>query len=220
MSSTLESMVAATYVRDIDVSRAFYELLGFGEHSTGRAATSGWLALQHGQHRVLLASTTPPLDVPALPLLFYFFYDEVDPVVAALTAAGVPADHVGYPPHALGGEVRLTDPDGNTVLIGQQHRSAGQSLVVQDHADSRFSLLKEAAATIAALGGTTVRCQIGQPDGSGCLAEAEVKLADPGGTAAWACLNHADEVLVTVRGAFIAAQGEAGLTEFLARRHG
>jgi hypothetical protein len=219
MSSTLESMVAATYVRDIDVSRAFYELLGFGEHSTGRAATSGWLALQHGQHRVLLASTRPPLDVPALPLLFYFFYDEVDPVVAALTAAGVPTDHVGYPPHALGGEIRLTDPDGNTVLIGQPQRSAGQRLVPPDQAASRFSLLKEAAATIAALGGTTARCQIGQPDATACPAQAAVKLADPAGHAAWACLNHADEVLVTVRGAFIAAQGEPGLAEFLARRH-
>jgi hypothetical protein len=32
-------MVAMTYVRDIDTSRAFDELLGFREHSAGRAAT-------------------------------------------------------------------------------------------------------------------------------------------------------------------------------------
>jgi catechol 2,3-dioxygenase-like lactoylglutathione lyase family enzyme len=212
-------MVAATYVRDIDTSRAFYELLGFGEHSSGQAATSAWSALRHGQNQVLLASTTPPLDLPGLPLIFYFYYDDVDAVVAVLAGAGVAAEHVGYPPHALGGELRLTDPDGNTVLIGQEQRSAAQSPLTKEQAASRFSLLKEAAATIAALGGTTVRCQVGEPDGTACSAEAQVKLADPGGHAAWACLNHADEVLVSVRGSFLTAQGETGLPEFLALRH-
>lgn len=211
-------MVAATYVRDIGTSRTFYELLGFHEHSSGQAATSAWSALQHGTNQVLLASTTPPLGIPALPLLFYFYFDDVDAVVAALTAAGVPTDHVGDPAHALGGEFRLTDPDGNTVLIGQQQRSAAQAPITQGRAHSRFSLLKEAAATIAALGGTTARCQIGEPNGTACPSEAAVRLADPGGNAAWACLNHADEVLVSVRGAFIAAQGESGLPDFLARR--
>ncbi len=213
-------MIAATYVRDIDKSRAFYELLGFQEHSSGQAATSAWCALEHGTTQVLLASTTPPLGIPGLPLLFYFFFEDVDAVVTALTAASVPADQVGNPPHALGGEFRLTDPDGNTVLLGQPQRSATQSPITQDQALSRFSLLKEAAATIAALGGTTVRCQIGEPNGTACPSEAAVKLADPGGNDAWACLNHADEVLVSVRGAFIAAQGDSGLPDFLARRHG
>jgi hypothetical protein len=45
-----------------------------------------------------------------------------------------------------------------------------------------------------------------------------VKLADPSGSSAWACLDHADEILLMVRGAFIALHGEAGLAEFLAHR--
>ena len=64
-------MVAVTYVRDIGASRAFYELLGFREHSSGRADSSAWLALHRDGHSVLLASTRPPLDIPRLPLLFY-----------------------------------------------------------------------------------------------------------------------------------------------------
>jgi hypothetical protein len=43
-------MVAVTYVRDIDTSRAFYELLGFREHSSGRADTSAWQALHRDGH--------------------------------------------------------------------------------------------------------------------------------------------------------------------------
>jgi predicted lactoylglutathione lyase len=40
MTLAARSMVAATYVRDVEASRAFYELLGFREQSADRAATS------------------------------------------------------------------------------------------------------------------------------------------------------------------------------------
>ena len=90
-------MVAVTYVRDIGASRAFYELLGFGEHSSGRADTSAWLALHRDGHYVLLASTWPPLDIPRLPLLFYSWFDDLDAVLGALDAAGVEVAHTGHP---------------------------------------------------------------------------------------------------------------------------
>jgi catechol 2,3-dioxygenase-like lactoylglutathione lyase family enzyme len=218
VATGLQTMVAATYVRDIDESRAFYELLGFGEHSSGRAATSAWCSLHQGTYQVLLAYTNPPLDVPALPLHFYFFYDDVDATVRGLETAGVAVDHLGFPVHALGGELRLTDPDGNTVLIGQRERSVSQPPLADQAASSRFSLLREAAARVATLSGAEGRCQIGEPAGTPCLRQAEVKLADPSGSSAWACLDHADEILLVVRGAFIALQGETGLAEFLAHR--
>ena len=80
----VQSMVAVTYVRDIDSSRAFYELLGFREHSAGRAATSAWSYLRQDGLSVLLASTRPPLEIPPLPLSFYFFCDDLDAIVAGL----------------------------------------------------------------------------------------------------------------------------------------
>jgi hypothetical protein len=49
---------------------------------------------------------------------------------------------------------------------------------------------------------------------------AEVRLADSSGTAIWACLAHADEVLVTVPGAFVASDEGTGIASFLAFRHG
>jgi hypothetical protein len=103
-------MVAATYVADIDTSRAFDEVLGFQEHSAGKAATSAWSSLSLGRNRFLLASTRPPLDIPPLPLLFYFFFDDLDDVIAALGAAGVEVARMGHPPHALGGEARYWIP--------------------------------------------------------------------------------------------------------------
>lgn len=218
VSPALQGMVAATYVKDLDASRGFYELLGFREGASGRAATSAWSSLRNGLYQVLLASTVPQLDVPPVPLLFYFFFEDVESVTSALQAAGVAADHVGYPAHAPGGELKLIDPDGNTVLIGQQQRSASQPPLREDEAKSRFSLLREAAAVVAAKGGTRHQCQVNDLHGSPCGQQTEVKLADPGGNSAWACLDHADEILVTVRGAFIAAPDETGIADFLASR--
>ena len=213
-------MVAVAYVRDIGASRAFYELLGFREHSSGKADTSAWLALHQGGHYVLLASTRPPLDVPRLPLLFYFWLDDLDAVVGALGAARVEVVHTGHPPHALGGEVKLLDPDGNTILLGQRERSASQPPAGNDEGSPHFSLLKEAAALVEARGGTTVMCQVSDVHGTPCGLLAEVKLADAAGDTVWACLAHGDEILVTVPGAFIASQDEPGIGWFLSGRGG
>ena len=57
--------------------------------------------MQHEEVSVLLTTTWPALEVPALPLLFYF-YEDVEAVVGGLEAAGVPVTRTGHPPHALG----------------------------------------------------------------------------------------------------------------------
>jgi catechol 2,3-dioxygenase-like lactoylglutathione lyase family enzyme len=218
MTPAVRSMVAGTYVRDIDSARAFYELLGFREHSAGRAATSAWSVMQHDEVSVLMTSTRPPLDIPRLPLLFYFFYEDLGAVVRGLGAAGVPVTRTGHPPHALGGEVKVLDPDGNTVLLGQRERSADQEPASDDDVSVRFSLLREAASLVSARGGTSFACQVPNPDRARCANRADVKLADSCGDVAWVCLNHADEILMTVPAAFIASQGEPGIAGFLASR--
>lgn len=237
MSPAVESMIAVTYVRDIDAARAFYELLGFHADSTRRTETAGWLVLRQGEYTVLLTATRPRLEVPALPLLFYFFYPDLEPVLAGLEAAGVEVARLGHAPHAAGGEARVADPDGNTILLGQRLRdsatgedAAGDSAngggatgvraTGEMPAESRFSVLREAAAAVAASGGTPAMCQVGGPGGERCPAPAEVRLADSAGTAVWSCLPHADEVLVMVPGAFVASDERAGIAGFLALRHG
>jgi predicted enzyme related to lactoylglutathione lyase len=219
MAPAVQEMVAATYVRDIDVSRRFYGLLGFDEQSSGKGETSAWSALHQGKYMVLLTSTTPPLEIPRLPLLFYFYFDDVDAAIEQVRGGGVNVLHMGYPPHAEGGEAKLVDPDGNTVLLGQRRRSATQAPVTDD-ASPHFSLLKEAAAVVASRGDSTPVCQVTDIDGNQCGLQASVKLADAAGDSLWACLDHADEILVTVRGAFIASQAEEGIAGYLSRRRG
>jgi catechol 2,3-dioxygenase-like lactoylglutathione lyase family enzyme len=208
------SMIAVTYVNDIDASRAFYELLGLREHSSGKAEVSAWSVMQHEGVSVLLASTGPALDIPALPLLFYFFYDDIEAVIGVLKEAGVPVIRTGHPPHALGGEVKVLDPDGNTVLLGQRERTASQA-PADDEGLIRFSILAEAAALVSARGGAPQACQVTGRDGGPCPDQAEVKLADSLGDSAWVCLPHAEQMLVTVPAAFIASHDGRGIAAFL-----
>ena len=216
MKPVLLRMDAATYVKDIEASRAFYELLGFYQLQSGQGPTSAWSALRNGRDTVLLTSTQPPLPVPQLPLLFYFFFDDLDALLSTLGDAGLKSVHLGHPPHAPGGEAKVTDPDGNTILLGQKERSPNQPPVAEENAQDWFSILKEAAALVQARGGTAAQCEINRT-GKMCSQQAEVKLADSAGHSAWACLPHADEILVTVPGAFIASEDE-GLAAFVSPR--
>jgi predicted enzyme related to lactoylglutathione lyase len=109
------SIVAAAYVNDIDAARAFYRLLGLVKHSSGKAEASAWAVMQHGGCRCCWPRPGRRWTSRRLPLLFYFFYDDVEAVVGVLEQAGVPVIRTGHPPHALGGEVKVLDPDGNTV---------------------------------------------------------------------------------------------------------
>jgi len=95
--------------------------------------------------------------------------------------------------------VKVLDPDGNTVLLGQREPSASQPPAADDGATVRFSLLREAAALVSARGGIGHQCQVRDRQGRPCPNRAEVKLADSMGDRAWVCLVHADEILVTVR---------------------
>ena len=190
-------MVAATYVSDMDASRAFYRLLGFAERSSGKAEASAWSVMPREGVSVLLAPLGRALDIPALPLLFYFFYDDIGVIVGVLEQAGVPVIGTGHPPHALGGEAKVLDPDGNTLLLGQRERPASAAPAA-DEGLIRFSILAEAAALMSARGSAPQDCQASGRDGGRCPGQAEVKLADSLGDSAWFCLPHAEEILVTV----------------------
>jgi catechol 2,3-dioxygenase-like lactoylglutathione lyase family enzyme len=214
------SVVSATYVRDLTKSRAFYGALGFAETSAGSNELSAWSWLHHGDHSLLLVTSTPAVEIPELPLLFYFYVDDLAGATGALQAAGTEVTHVGYPPHALGGEAKTVDPDGNTVLIGQRDHTPSQPDVEESDPSQHFSLLKEAAALARVRVRPKMTCEVGDVERNSCTRPAEVKLADSWGSTAWACIQHAEEALVAAPASFIANHDAKGLGPFLAsRRH-
>jgi hypothetical protein len=225
MPSQVRSVVPVVYVADQARSRAFYRLLGFAVTATGSDAGWQWTLLQSGELSVMLATGTDDVQPDSGPAVIYVVLAALDPVITALTAAGHPVDHLGYRDHAPGGEARATDPDGHGIMLGQPTGMApaegtpgpGAAPAAGDGqpTDTRGGMLRAAADAVARRGGSVRRCEVGLPGGTPCPADAEVKLADSWGDTAWACIRHADEVLVNARGAFIANEDAQGLGQFL-----
>jgi predicted enzyme related to lactoylglutathione lyase len=215
MPGVVSAAVPVCYVRDIDSAREFYELLGFAVQRDGGEGEAQWCYLQCGATTLLIAAVQPPLIQVELPLLIYFYVDDLADVMRRLRDAGRPVEVVGYPDHAPGGEARTTDPDGNVVLCGQRVAGPSDTRPAPTAEQARFSLMQQAAEAVSRRGGAPARCQIGGLGDVGCDNPAEVKLADPWGETVWGCIAHADEALISARSAFIATEDGLGLGPFL-----
>ncbi|SBT42473.1 hypothetical protein GA0070611_1996 [Micromonospora auratinigra] len=207
------------YVADADTARRFYQAFGYSEERTGGDGDARWSYLRCGELTLLLAEVTPRLVDVELPLLIYLYVGDLAATVARLTDAGYTVERAGHPDHAPGGECRTTDPDGNVVVFGQRRAVPEQDRAPDSGQETRFSLIREAAAAVSRRGGAPARCQIGGPRGDACPEPAEVKLADSWGDTVWGCLAHADETLLNARGAFLATEDGTGLAAFLRTRH-
>ena len=215
MTPAAPGMVVAIRVRDVAVSRRFYQALGFLDESGDLASGTACAALRHRECWLLLTETGP-MSRGQRPLLLGLLVDDVDAIVDALRDGGFDVSSSANP-RAPWVRASVPDPEGNTVLIGQ----AAQNLAPPDtsalDAIAGHSLFAETAALLAAET-LTSNCQVRDVDLRPCAQRAAVKLADSAGESVWACLDHADEILVTVRGAFIASHADPGVWSFLARR--
>jgi len=110
-------------VKDIDVSKRFYETLGFS--AFGGDPTQGWLILRNGEHvnglfqgmfEKNILTFNPGWDQAAQPLATF---TDVRELQRRLKAAGIVLD--GEADEATSGpaHLMLSDPDGNAILIDQ-----------------------------------------------------------------------------------------------------
>ncbi|MEU4625797.1 VOC family protein [Actinoplanes sp. NPDC023801] len=218
MHPQVQAAVPVVYVRDLELSRAFYARFGYGEQRAGGESDARWCYLQCGEHTLLLACVQPLLIQVELPLLIYLYVTDLTVVRLNFEQDGYDFELVGYPDHAPGGEMRTRDPDGNVVLIGQRTAVPASSRLAPTVSQARSSLIKQAAEAIHRRGGAPSSCQVPGTDGSHCTHPAEVKLADSWGSTVWSCLSHADEALINASGAFIATEDAGGLGPWLSRR--
>lgn len=214
----IQALVPVVYVNDVPASKAFYGLLGFGEQIGGQDDQWTYSYLLSGQLGILIAAGSAPPGDDHGPVSLYLRTQDLTTVQERLEAAGVAVDHMGYPDHAPGGELRVSDPDNHVIMIGQTTGAAPSGQLDRSRPDDRASILHRSAEALRLRGGTQQRCQIGHVDGSPCTLPADVKLADSWGDSAWSCLPHADEVVVTARGVYLATEDSEGLGRFLAHR--
>ncbi len=112
-------------VKDIEVSKVFYQNLGFSV--VGGEQTQNWLILRNGEHTISLfqgmfegniLTFNPGWDAQCNHLDEYI---DVRQIHKKLKAAGVEITDTNLNDDSGPGHISLVDPDGNAILI-DQHR--------------------------------------------------------------------------------------------------
>ena len=116
----VHALIPYAHVADVERAIGFYRVLGLevvGTHEhEGRLV---WAHLARGEARLMLALADGPFDASQQSVLFYCWSDDLSGLRDALLAAGVDAGAIEPRFYMPGGELRLVDPDGYVVLVGQ-----------------------------------------------------------------------------------------------------
>ncbi len=131
-------LVPFVHVVDVDASLAFYALLGFVPQNVMKDARGRafWARAQSGIGEIMLARADGPIDSEQQAVLFYMYSVDVAALRSHLLASGLrdagaytgaasPTDgpravsHISRPAHMPAGELRIADPDGYVILVGQ-----------------------------------------------------------------------------------------------------
>jgi uncharacterized glyoxalase superfamily protein PhnB len=140
-TGSISHIIPFAHVADVVHSLRFYEALGLQRGSTvTRGDRVVWAELRSGTARLMLAAASGPVRADEQAVLFYMYTDDVRAIRDRLLQSGAEdgsvyrggtfANHpmgmvfdVAHPSHMPDGEVRVHDPDGYVVLIGQHSPS-------------------------------------------------------------------------------------------------
>jgi catechol 2,3-dioxygenase-like lactoylglutathione lyase family enzyme len=133
-ASAVYELVPMAHVADVEQSIRFYALLGFRvRERIPPAGRPHWAWLTAGRGHLMLAAAGEPVTPAQQAILLYLYTEDVVGLRAHLLASGV-ADGgapcgaavappvvyaVTHPPYMQEGEIRVADPDGYCLLIGQ-----------------------------------------------------------------------------------------------------
>lgn len=126
MAPVVNNLIPYAHVSDVPRSVKFYQLLGFRvisrhEHPPGKLL---WAHLEANHGRIMLAQADGPVDAGVQAILFYLYADDVAALRKHLLENSVEVSEIGRPFYMPNGEIRITDPDGYCLLIGQLQPSS------------------------------------------------------------------------------------------------
>jgi catechol 2,3-dioxygenase-like lactoylglutathione lyase family enzyme len=121
MKPTINSLIAMAHVADVQRSADFYSQLGFRVVSTFKndAGVLCWVDLRSGDAALMLTRADAPVIAGQQAVLFYLYADDLIGLRELLIASGVAVSGISYPFYMQKGEIRVEDPDGYVLLIGQ-----------------------------------------------------------------------------------------------------
>jgi len=105
---------------DVQRSADFYHLLGMRirDSLSNLSGYLQWVHLACEQAHLMLARASGPAVAQGA-VLFYLYSPDLVALGQHLLAEGVKVSAISYPEYMPEGEVRLEDPDGYVLLIGQ-----------------------------------------------------------------------------------------------------
>jgi catechol 2,3-dioxygenase-like lactoylglutathione lyase family enzyme len=117
----ITDLVPMAFVASVPRSVEFYGKLGFAVKSKVEdAGELTWVWLESGEADLMLAKASEPVDPAAQAVLFYSYTIDVEATRRELRARGVAVGEIARPSYMPKGEVRVTDPDGYVLLVGQR----------------------------------------------------------------------------------------------------
>jgi len=128
-------LVPMAHVADVELSIQFYELLGFQVRDrVQHACRTQWAWVTSGKGHLMLAAAGEPVVPQQQSVLFYLYTQDVAALRSQLLADGLGDGagqgesacdrrrvvfEVSHPFYMPEGEIRVVDPDGYCLLIGQ-----------------------------------------------------------------------------------------------------
>jgi hypothetical protein len=136
--ASVNRMVPYVHVTDVQASLSFYSLLGFslGNAMRDKNGKLYWALAQSSAAEIMLAQASCPIDAEQQAVIFYMYSPDLCSLRATLIESGLrnagvyrgkrsPDDttqmvyEIAHPDYMKDGEMRVVDPDGYVILIGQ-----------------------------------------------------------------------------------------------------
>jgi hypothetical protein len=121
MTAKAIGLIPMAHVADVQRSVDFYKLLGMelrGSLKTKQGSLQ-WAHVACEGAELMLARASEPVVASQQAVLFYLYSPDLTGMREHLLASGVQVSAITYPDYMPKGEVRVEDPDGYCLLIGQ-----------------------------------------------------------------------------------------------------
>ena len=109
------------HVADVERSIRFYEKLGLKRINCLKKddGTTFWAYMKTDAAAIMFSLANGPISSSEQAVLFYLYADNLAGLREQLVAKGISVSPITYPFYMKKGEMRVEDPDGYVLLIGQ-----------------------------------------------------------------------------------------------------
>ena|SRR5947209_6130981 len=117
----LTGLIPMAHVANVQRSVDFYKLMGMELRGSLKAGSGAfqWAHISCGNADLMLTRASEPVIPSQQAVLFYLYSPNLIALREHLIAAGVSVSPITYPAYMAKGEIRVEDPDGYVLLIGQ-----------------------------------------------------------------------------------------------------